>query len=200
MRDLLKLAAIAALGALWQTSAMAIPTNLALGGAASQSTTGYDGFASFGNDGNTSGTYGYSAGSVTHTADGDFTASWQVDLGGMFDISSINIWNRTDCCSSRLSNGRVSILDSALSELFFDTFSYTEFTLLDATHLRLIIPVAPLVNGQIVRVTNFGDYLHLAEVEVFGALPPVTGVPEPITLSLLGAGLAGIGAMRRKRG
>lgn len=30
--------------------------------------------------------------------------------------------------------------------------------------------------------------------------PPVNGVPEPITLSLLGAGLAGIGVMRRRRG
>jgi len=30
--------------------------------------------------------------------------------------------------------------------------------------------------------------------------PPANDVPEPITLSLLGAGLAGIGVMRRKRG
>jgi hypothetical protein len=29
--------------------------------------------------------------------------------------------------------------------------------------------------------------------------PPVTGVPEPMTLSLLGAGLAGIGWVRRRR-
>jgi hypothetical protein len=30
--------------------------------------------------------------------------------------------------------------------------------------------------------------------------PVVTGVPEPMTLSLLGAGLFGIGALRRRRG
>ena len=32
-----------------------------------------------------------------------------------------------------------------------------------------------------------------------GTSPPPTGAPEPITLSLFGAGLAGVGAMRRRR-
>ena len=37
-------------------------------------------------------------------------------------------------------------------------------------------------------------------VTLNGVTPPVTGVPEPVTLSLLGAGLLGLGAMRRRRG
>ena len=36
-------------------------------------------------------------------------------------------------------------------------------------------------------------------VELVGVTPPVTGVPEPMTLSLLGAGLAGLAALRRSR-
>lgn len=36
-------------------------------------------------------------------------------------------------------------------------------------------------------------------VTLNGVTPPVTGVPEPITLSLLGAGLLGLGAIRRRR-
>lgn len=36
-------------------------------------------------------------------------------------------------------------------------------------------------------------------VTLNGVTPPVTGIPEPITLSLLGAGLLGLGAIRRRR-
>lgn len=50
--------------------------------------------------------------------------------------------------------------------------------------------------------STFGGGDQVVVVRGFNAPeeePPVTGVPEPVTLSLFGAGLAGIGAIRRRR-
>ncbi|MGW8554704.1 galactose-binding domain-containing protein [Streptomyces tubercidicus] len=52
-------------------------------------------------DGNTSGDY--SAGSVTAT-NSEANAWWKEDLLGAVDITSLKIYNRTDCCSDRLSD------------------------------------------------------------------------------------------------
>jgi hypothetical protein len=60
-------------------------------------------------------------GSVTHT-DLDNGAWWQVDLGGVFNLDSIVLWNRTDCCSDRLSNFHVSVLDSVMAEVWGQDF------------------------------------------------------------------------------
>lgn len=77
-------------------------SNVAYLKSATQSSTIYDGFASNAVDGNTNGTF--SLGSVTHT-DYDMNAWWQVDLGSVYNISHIEIWNRTDqCCIDRLAN------------------------------------------------------------------------------------------------
>src|SRR5262249_11711819 len=77
-------------------------SNLAQGKLVSQSSTlaGYAGAAaSSAVDGNTDGSFFNN--SVTAT---NFETSpwWQVDLGASASISSIVVWNRTDCCGSRL--------------------------------------------------------------------------------------------------
>src|ERR1035438_252431 len=60
-------------------------------------------------DGNTDGDF--FRGSVTST-NLDTNAWWQVDLGASTPIGNIVIWNRTDCCSSRLSNYWVFLSDT----------------------------------------------------------------------------------------
>ncbi|MFC0624375.1 glycosyl hydrolase family 95 catalytic domain-containing protein [Kribbella deserti] len=76
--------------------------NLARGKTATQSTTAHNAPASRAVDGNTSGSWGDN--SVTHTAEPSNQAWWQVDLGKPEGLSQIAVWNRTDCCSDRLSN------------------------------------------------------------------------------------------------
>jgi RHS repeat-associated protein len=86
--------------------------NLALGKTASQSSTVLGATASRANDGNTDGNF--ADGSVSHT---DFQNQpwWQVDLGSSQQITSVSVWNRTDCCQSRTSNFNVIVSDQPIT-------------------------------------------------------------------------------------
>ncbi|WP_344931057.1 discoidin domain-containing protein, partial [Aquimarina addita] len=98
--------------------------NLALDGAAAQSTTAYSGDASRAIDGNTDGKW--SNNSVTHTASGTAGAWWQVRLAETTNIGDIKIFNRTDsCCSDRLSNFTVKIGDGNGNWVFSKTYTTT---------------------------------------------------------------------------
>ena len=52
-------------------------------------------------DGSVDGNWG--AGSVSQTGNTQ-NSWWQVDLGAVQEINAVQIWNRTDCCTTRLSN------------------------------------------------------------------------------------------------
>jgi hypothetical protein len=84
--------------------------NIARSGAASQSSTGYNGAAGRAIDGTTDGHY--DQGSVSHTADDDPNPWWQVDLGSEQPVDRIVLWNRTDI-PERIKGARVVLLDSA---------------------------------------------------------------------------------------
>ncbi|MCP4131292.1 MAG: hypothetical protein GY754_09955 [bacterium] len=134
--------------------------NAALGKSSSQSSTGYSGSSSRAVDGNTSGTWGH--GSVTHTAR---TTSpwWSVDLGAAHRVTGVTLWNRTDCCSSRLANFRVEYLDANGSLITYWNHSGTAGTRTDIT--------LPASGVHSVRVRlNGTQYLSLAEVQVWGEL------------------------------
>ena len=148
------------------------PTNVALGKSASQSSTlpGYstDG-AAVAVDGNTDGSF--PDGSVTAT-NLDPTPWWQVDLGASAAVSSIVVWNRTDCCSSRLGDYWVFVSDTpflatdspATLQSRAGTFSSHQTT---APNPSTIIAAA--AQGRYVRVQlSSAGYLSLAEVQVFG--------------------------------
>jgi len=78
--------------------------NVSVNKVATQSTTAYNSPASNAVNGNTSGRYGSpSTNDITHTND-ENGSWWQVDLGKVYDIDRIVIWNRTDCCWDRLQN------------------------------------------------------------------------------------------------
>ena len=82
-------------------------TNVARGKKARQSSDWNPMFAGAAKavDGNTDGNFkiGNMKNTITHTK--DEASAWQeVDLGAVYDIESIKIWNRQDCCWERLQN------------------------------------------------------------------------------------------------
>jgi len=165
--------------------AVAGASNLSLGKAATQSST-FPGYATDGAssavDGNTDGNFG--DGSVTAT-NLDPNPWWQVDLGASAAISSVVVWNRTDCCGFRLNDFWVFVSDSP----FLPTD--TPATLQNragtfAMHLASAPNPSTIINvggmqGRYVRVqlTNAG-YLSLAEVQVFGTGGPVVTLDPPV--------------------
>lgn len=142
--------------------------NLARGRRAEQGSSPYapGGMADRAVDGNTDGSW--NDGSVTHTD--ERSPYWQVDLGGVYDISSIRIWNRTDCCRERLNGFYILVSEAPITssnpdpgKIFgggrqsFGPEDSKTFT--SGANAR----------GRYVRIfLDHADYLSLAEVEVFG--------------------------------
>ena len=119
-------------------------------------------------------------GSVTHTNE-EAAPWWQIDLGSSHVISKIRLWNRTDCCSSRLSDYFVFVSDTDFRSISNDpivlaadsrvrTYTYT-LSGLTTTFLTLDNALNP-IQGRYVRVqlkdTGTARALSLAEVQVFG--------------------------------
>ena len=97
--------------------------NAALNGKASQSTTGYGGVAKLAIDGNTNGDF-HKSKSVTHNANGDAAAWWEVDLGEEQNLTRLAVWNRTDSgLHSRLDGFRLQVLSADRQVVWENTFA-----------------------------------------------------------------------------
>ena len=183
--------------------------NVAVGKPATQSSTAYGGDASRAVDGNPSGNFGDNT--VTHTADSSngwvagTPVFWEVDLQGDFSINEIAINGRGDCCTERLGNFRVSILNDGLEVWGMDNFVGAPNSNLAAPGLWSTYEDTGgfFATGDKVRVSlidgrnnsndpNNAGTLSLAEVRVFG-------VPEPSVAGLAALGAASLLMRRRRR-
>lgn len=150
-----------------------ISDNLALGKTAEQSSnySSNSGLAGLAIDGNTSGLW--KQGSVTHTSNTS-TPWWQVRLGADYTIGDIVIWNRTDCCSSRLSNFDVFVYNDAGTQVYKTTITSTP-------NPSVTINTGG-VTGSRVRIKLKGtNALSLAEVQVFSGESDGGGTTNPPT-------------------
>ena len=180
-KSLALLTAILSVAVATTASAGPVPlTNVAPRGVATQSTTGFGGEAARANDGNTVGIY--NSGSTTHTATGDAAPSWEVDLQMPYDVVDIVLWNRTDCCSHRLTNFRLSVTGGSQD---YSADFFTDGTSFPDPSVEIELP--PGTNGQVVRIDRLGPdtdgalWLSLAEVQIFAPVeePPVV-VSQPV--------------------
>jgi hypothetical protein len=137
------------------------PPNLAYGLNATQSSTLGGAIAARANDDNTDGNFNNL--SVSHT-NFDFHAFWQVDLGTSKNIGAVVVFNRTDCCTDRLSDFDILVSDDGN---FVDSGHFTVAgSHPGQTGQRTEFDMN--VSGRFVRVQLRGtNFLHLAEVQVY---------------------------------
>lgn len=133
--------------------------NIAQGKSTNQSSAAFNGVSSRAVDGNTSGCYGNNT--VTHT-NFENQPWWIVAFGGPNYIEKVTLWNRTDCCSERLSNFHVDYLDKAKAVI--ETYEYPGQA---ATRTEINLSVQD-VYFVVVRLHG-NNALSLAEVQVWGA-------------------------------
>ncbi len=164
------------------------PTNLALNQPATQSSN-YNGggaTADLAVDGNTSGNW-WSQFSVSSTG-WQSNPWWEVDLGGVKDITDINVYNRTDCCADQLNNYYIFISDVPFSSTTINgslgqagVGDYLQSTIAGT-------PSTVAINrtGRYVRLhKNGAGFMALAEVEVNGCdgSGPGDTTPPNVTLT-----------------
>ena len=140
------------------------PSNLSrkVGTVASQSTTCWNGAASRAIDGNTNGQWG--GNSVMHTCQ-EAAAWWMVDLGAnkQYTITSVSIYNRSDCCVDRNYDSDIQILDES-GTVVVATQSIEAGDVKSVYNLNF-----GSVMGRYVRVQKKSSgVLNIAEVKVIG--------------------------------
>lgn len=171
--------------------------NHALGGVATQSSTD-DGDAELAVDGQREGQW--FASSVTATQS-ELQPWWNVDLPASVAVSTIELWNRTDCCADRLSDVWVFTSDAPFAStdpavLAADPAVHSEF-LAGTLGRQTIVTID--AQAQHVRVQLDGtDVLSLAEVQVYAGdvTAPTATVSTPtdnevVTLPMTATGTAG---------
>jgi len=150
--------------------AVVLGTNVAQGKTASQSSTYEKAVAARAADGNTNGAW--SGNSLSCTSN-QLQPWWQVDLGGLYDISALEIWNRTEGNQDRLDDFYVFVSDrpfSSTSPLVTqgqDGVWSRHIQMKDGPRPSVLLGAGAI--GRYVRIqladTNL---LTLAEVKVFG--------------------------------
>lgn len=147
-----------------------IPTdNLCLNAATSQSSTDFSGVSSRACDGDRDGVYNNN--SVTHT-NSESNAWWEVDLGSVYILQQIKIFNRTDCCSGRLSNFYVHVSDEPFTST--DLNITLNHPLVDSFYFEGDVDALAYAftqqSGRYIRIQLTGsEPLSLAEVEIYGS-------------------------------
>lgn len=159
-----------------KVSSCVIDTNLALNKPATQSST-LTGFstaaAASAVDGNTDGNFLH--GSVASTSDNSTNQPWwQVDLGAPAKIATVNVWNRTDCCSPRLTNYHIFVSDSPFTSATV-AGTQAQAGVKDYFHVGIAgTPSSIVINdtGRYVRLQleSTDVAINLAELQVYGTL------------------------------
>jgi len=167
-------------------------TNLALGRPARQSSTRFGREAGMALDGNAFQRWVWNIPTIPHTGN-DLNAWWQVDLGAVTDVGHVEIYNRSDCCWTRLDNVWVFVSDTNLGNVnlaanLADPDVTAQFIGGAFGHSRSI---AMNATGRYVTVQLAGrNPLHMPEVKVFRGATSATQFEEYGYTNVAPAGIA----------
>ncbi len=153
------------------TATVALPgVNLALGKATSQSSN-FDGSLTSNRavDGVTNGDFGVAPGVHTQS---EANAWWQVDLGAVYPLNAVRIFNRGNNLGSHLTDFSVHVSNFPFDDANTDTTSYRYLSTPGPETVVNLYRSARYLRVQL----NGTNFLQLAEVQVMGTNAPVTGV------------------------
>ncbi len=145
-------------------------------------------YASRAVDGNEDGTF--SNRSVSSTTANTNQAWWQVDLKSSYQLSEIKVWNRTDCCTTRLADFYILVSNRPFSSTNLQTVmkqsGVTSYYVKDTAGR----PTSVTINrkGRYVRIQlRSTSSLSLAEVQIFDSsvmAQEVTPVATSVTTTV----------------
>jgi len=119
----------------------------------------------------------WSASSCTHT-ENEWDAWWQVDLEGRHSVSTVEVWNRKDCCGDRLDGFTVTVSDT--DDEFSGTYCGSEHKIAQGEVKKVECKGH---TGKYVRINLHKQApLTLCEVKVMGTKVPelkAGAAPEP---------------------
>lgn len=149
-------------------------TNVALGKHTTQSSTYGDGISSLAVDGITTGSTPWGTSANLAHPQTSHDPWWKVDLGSIHSLDSLRIFNRSNCCTSRLRNFYVFV-----SSMDFDASQSIDSLLSDSSLTSYFFPgnASLLTSLQIseqegrylaLKLPGESQTLHIAEFEVYG--------------------------------
>ena len=142
----------------------------------SQISTGWGGSSSRAIDGNTNSRYGSRSCTHTHKTNNPW---WKVDLGKVYDnIHSVKLFNRGDCCGSRLSNVEVYITNNNILSASASTRCGSRISRVQQGK-SASVNCGTSRSGRYIWVRLYKrEWLTLCEVQVFQAQIPEDGAKQ----------------------
>lgn len=147
--------------------------NIAVGRRASQSSTYGQGEARLAVDGNTEGVF--LKGSMTHTDEGP-DEWWEVDLGQLYPVEKIELWNRTDAAPERLAGVTVDLLDEKRANVWS--------TITPASVGTCIVLAEPAGKGLVLNWIPPGEFVLGDAAGHADEQPRVAKIPQGFWMSV----------------
>ncbi|GAA1528273.1 alpha-L-fucosidase [Kribbella lupini] len=144
--------------------------NLALAAKTSQSSVADGGASTRAQDGNTNGAW---SGSSLSNTTSEANPWWQADLGTSKPLTSVRVFNRTDCCTDRLRDFYVLTSDRPFASTDLQqTLRQPGVTAIRVRNIGADKSLDLRGTARYVRIqSTLTGYLTLAEVQIFGTEP-----------------------------